>query len=545
MPAPFVVAHMQAGLALAAMNAPLPEDARPAIYLTNALTGWEPHTNKPLPYPELEQERASADKVKQASPILVILGNPPYDGFAGISDNAEERALSSEYRKVKKVAPPQGQGLNELYVRFFRMAERRIVEKTGEGIVAFISNYSWLDGLSFPGMRERFLDAFDSIAIDCLNGDKYKTGKTTPEGLPDPSIFSTSANPMGIQVGTAIATMVRKKEHAPAAFVAFRHVWGTAKRATLLNTMDDAAAVLYESVIPTLPMRLQFAPSEVGDGYLGWPRLPELLPVSYAGVKTSRDEFLVDIDKSALEARIERLLDPKVGDQDIVESYPTVMAASARYNPLATRKELIERKFQLGQIVRYAYRPFDVRWAYWDPDTKLLDEKRPEFFANTEFENRFLTAGERNRMGIFYKPQAISVLGDHHLVESKVAIFPATVRQDSKSLEPNVAKSVKEALVTMGLTSGHLFHHILATLNAPSYETANIDALRVDWPRVPFPGDRDVFAGSAQLGEALANLLDSEVVVEGVTQGALLPGLAVIAGWCPRWWCSWVLRWSP
>ena len=101
---------------------------------------------------------------------------------------------------------PEGQGLNDLYVRFFRMAERRIVDKTGRGIVCFISNYSWLDGWSFTGMRERYLDAFDAIRIDCLNGDKYKTGKTTPDGKPDPSIFSTEHNREGIQVGTAIAT---------------------------------------------------------------------------------------------------------------------------------------------------------------------------------------------------------------------------------------------------------------------------------------------------------------------------------------------------
>ena len=104
----------------------------------------------------------------------------------------EERDLVEAYRTTKRAPKPQGQGLNDLYVRFFRMAERRIVEKTGKGIVCFISNYSWLDGLSFTGMRERYLEAFDRIWIDCLNGDKYKTGKLTPEGKPDPSVFSPS-----------------------------------------------------------------------------------------------------------------------------------------------------------------------------------------------------------------------------------------------------------------------------------------------------------------------------------------------------------------
>ena len=171
-PAPFVVAHLQVGLVLQELGATLDtKRERPGVYLTNALTGWEPHVNKPLPFPELEEERGKAEKVKQEAPILVILGNPPYNGFAGMAVT-EERALSTAYRTTTRVRRPEGQGLNDLYVRFFRMAERRIAEKTGQGIVCFISNYSWLDGLSFTGMRERYLEAFDAIRVDCLNGDK-------------------------------------------------------------------------------------------------------------------------------------------------------------------------------------------------------------------------------------------------------------------------------------------------------------------------------------------------------------------------------------
>ena len=211
MPAPFVVAHLQVGLALQALDAPLAEDGseRAGVFLTNALTGWEPRATKPLPFPELEEERDRAERVKREEPILVVLGNPPYNGFAGMAVD-EERELSDAYRTAKRVRRPEGQGLNDLYVRFFRMAERRIAEKTGRGVVCFISNYSWLDGLSFTGMRERYLDAFDAVRIDCLNGDKYKTGKVAPDGTPDPSVFSTEGDPVGIQIGTAIATLVRK-----------------------------------------------------------------------------------------------------------------------------------------------------------------------------------------------------------------------------------------------------------------------------------------------------------------------------------------------
>ena len=139
MPAPFVIAHLQVGLAMQNLDASLADDGaeRVGVFLTNALTGWEPRTNKPLPFPELGEERDRAERVKQETPILVILGNPPYNGFAGMAVD-EERELSMAYRSTKRVRKPEGQGLNDLYVRFFRMAERRIAEKTGQGVVCFI-----------------------------------------------------------------------------------------------------------------------------------------------------------------------------------------------------------------------------------------------------------------------------------------------------------------------------------------------------------------------------------------------------------------------
>lgn len=193
LPAPFVIAHLQLSSQLEAHGAPLDESQgeRAQVFLTNALTGWEPPREpKRLPFIELEDERDSAERVKRDKPILVVLGNPPYNGFAGIARIEEERNLSEAYRTVERVAAPQGHGLNELYVRFFRMAERRIVNQTGQGVVCFISNYSWLDGLSHTGMRERYLNVFDRIWVDNLNGDKFRTGKLTPDNLPDPSTSS-------------------------------------------------------------------------------------------------------------------------------------------------------------------------------------------------------------------------------------------------------------------------------------------------------------------------------------------------------------------
>ena len=244
----------------------------------------------------------------------------------------EERALSEAYRRAKRVRRPEGQGLNDLYVRFFRMAERRIAEKTGQGIVCFISNYSWLDGLSFTGMRERYLEAFDAIRIDCLNGDKYKTGKVAPDGSPDPSIFSTEGDPIGIQVGTAIATLVRKADHVPAGTIGFRHLWGQAKREELLETTEAEPDALYAGVPPLLLLGLPFVRTAVSEDWFDWPALPDLFPVSFPGVQTKRDSFLVDIDLDRLKKRIADYFDPETSHEEIARRYPAAMKSSSGFS---------------------------------------------------------------------------------------------------------------------------------------------------------------------------------------------------------------------
>lgn len=218
LPAPFVVSHLQLGLLLQNLGAPLSESKkeRAGVYLTNALTGWEPPKGpkQHLIFPELEEERDAAEHVKREVPILVILGNPPYNSFAGVAAIEEERDLSEAYRTTKRAPAPQGQGLNDLYVRFFRMAERRIVEKTGRGVICFISNYSWLDGLSFTGMRERYLEVFNAVWVDNLHGDR-RMSEYAPDGRTSETVFATRGNSPGIKVGTAVSLLVSRAPPAP------------------------------------------------------------------------------------------------------------------------------------------------------------------------------------------------------------------------------------------------------------------------------------------------------------------------------------------
>ncbi|MYK29207.1 MAG: N-6 DNA methylase [Gammaproteobacteria bacterium] len=544
MPAPFVVAHLQVGLTMQDLDAPLAEDGteRAGVFLTNALTGWEPRPSKPLPFPELEEERDRAEQVKRDAPILVILGNPPYNGFAGMAVD-EERELSEAYRATKRVRRPEGQGLNDLYVRFFRMAERRIAERTGQGVVCFISNYSWLDGLSFTGMRERYLEAFDAVRIDCLNGDKYKTGKVAPDGSPDPSIFSTENDSVGIQVGTAIATLVRKADHKPAEEVGFRHLWGQAKHAELVASAEAEPDALYEEVKPVLPLGLPLIGTAVSADWFDWPSLPELFPVSFPGVKTSRDGLLVDVDLDRLRARVDDYFDASLSHEEIERRYPAAMNTTARFDAPAVRDELLKRgEPEESGFIRYAYRPFDYRWLYWEADTKLLDEKRSDYRTHVFEGNSWIEARERETKEDFSRGTLVSQMADN-FGNGLSSYFPAWLQDDSlgtdeaKPRRPNLTPTAQRYLDRLGLSAADLFHHALAVLHDPAYREANAGALRMEWPRIPllcYPNGGDEGAAeslrqSAAHGRELAALLDPETPVPGVTQAPLRPEIAAIA----------------
>ena len=545
MPAPFVVAHLQVGLTMQDLDAPLSEDGteRAGIFLTNALTGWESPSGKQLAFPELEDERDRAERVKQHTPVLVILGNPPYNGYAGMAVD-EERELSRAYRAVKLVRKPEGQGLNDLYVRFFRMAERRITEKTGQGVVCFISNYSWLDGLSFTGMRERFLREFDAIRIDNLNSDKYRTGKVTPDGDPDPSIFSTPSDPVGIQVGTAIATLVRKADHAPAETVGFRNLWGQAKREELAGTAEAELGALYDEVSPVLLLGLPFAPIAASGSWHDWPTLIDLFPVSFPGVQTGRDWFLIDTDINRLRTRVTDYFNPDLSHEEITRRYPFVMKDTARYAARSVRKVLLARggPHEAG-FVRYAYRPFDNRWIYWEPETKLLREKSPHYPPHVFEGNLWLTTPRRQRWE-WSPPSPTSILADLNNMDGGASYIPQHLRDEGLGVEgdgiqcrPNLSGAAQHYLERIGANVEDLFHHVLAVLHDPAYRDANAGALRMEWPRIPIPGwpDGDEvgaandLATSAARGRELAALLDSDTPVPGVTSGALRPEIVVIA----------------
>ena len=549
MPAPFVVAHLQVGLTMQALDAALADDGqeRAQVFLTNALTGWEPRTTKPLPFPELEEERDRAERVKQDTPILVILGNPPYNGFAGMAVD-EERELSAAYRMTKRVRRPEGQGLNDLYVRFFRMAERRIA-KTGQGVVCFISNYSWLDGLSFTGMREHYLEEFDAVRIDNLHGDRI-ISEYAPDGRTSETVFALQGQSPGIKVGTSIALLSKSGTADTSTggcimYRDFHQAKADERRQALLDSLDAAEIDAgYTALKPNLRLGLPFKAAAVSKDWFDWPALPDLFPVSFPGVKTSRDGFLVDTDLDRLKARIGDYFDESLSHDEIARLYPGAMKSTAQFNARAVRDALLQRGGPLDTgFIRFTYRPFDIRWLYWEADSGLLDRPRPDYKPHVFEGNVWIEAREREAKEDFSRGTLVRHLADN-FGNGLSSFFPAYLHDDGLGTDineiqrhPNLSSAAQRYLHRLGADVEYLFHHILATLHDPAYREANAGALRMEWPRIPLPGWPDdeadgaaeTLAASAARGRELARLLDPDAPVPGVTQGTLRPAIAALA----------------
>ncbi len=553
LPAPFVIAHLQIGLLLRGMKAPIEDRTRAGVYLTNSLTGWSEFQQLEINFTELRKEHDAAQQVKQQEPIIVILGNPPYYGRAKPPPVKieEERALTGAYRETRNpdLPRPQGQGLNDLYVRFFRMAERKIVENTKRGIVCYISNYSWLDGLSHRGMRERYLEVFDTITIDSLNGDKYRTGKVIPAGFPgagesDPSIFSTPFNREGIQVGTAIVTLVRKQSESKGTqHIHFRNLWGRNKLAQLAAEAAGEASITYETLTPEVQLGLPLTPRLTGVDYLAWPQLPDLFFSNFSGAQTKRDSVVTDIDKSPLQERIRMYCDTSVSHEAMTHISPQAMSKSNKdFDPIQTREAVQKIGYSGEKIIRYLYRPFDTRWLYYEQETKLIQRESRDYFAHVHSSNPFMFTTGRTRKNRIEPPIVTTQFTDLNLMDSGARGTPLYLYNDPGSNQPqtqdmfsapgrraNLTSKAQAYLDRLGADAESLFFHALAVMHAQAYRVENAGALRQDWPRVPLPESQTALEASARLGRQVAALLDVEREVDGVTAGSIRDDLREIA----------------
>jgi len=558
LPAPFVISHLQLGLLLQGLGAPLSDSGgeRAGVFLTNALTGWEPPEGekKRLPFIELEQERDAAEKVKREVPILVILGNPPYNGFAGVSPE-EEGGLVEPYKQGLREWGITKNYLDDLYVRFFRLAERRIAEKTGRGVVCYISNFSYLDDPSFVIMRQRFLGAFQRMWFDCMNGDSRETGKRTPDGDPDPSVFSSDHSTQGIRVGTAVALMVREAQPVSPPRVLFRHFWGATKREDLLASLRvPEFNSQYDATAAAQGNRFSFKPLQVSSAYDQWPDVAALSACNpMLGLNDNRGQGVHAITRSDIGDRMRSYYDEGVPMEDVRRLHAGLATDAASFSAAETRQRLLaESQYDEQNVRRFWFKPFDLRWAYTERKANLWNRIRPELLDQAWEGNAFLLARRRAAVAVdgatFFFSRHIS---DQHALHTDAYFLPvrlrATVSENSSQAKmfsvdqrlscANLSPAARAYLASLGIsdpdadveTAELVWMHALAVGYSPAYLGENADGIRHDWPRVPLPDSREALLASAELGTKIAALLDTERPVDGVTQGNIRPELRQIA----------------
>ena len=554
MSAPYVIAHWRVGNLLTSIGAPLDasKDERPAIYLTNALTGWEPPSGAkaalPL-FPELEKERDQAEYVKRNVPILVVLGNPPYNAFAGTSPE-EESGLVEPYKeglvsewKIKKF------NLDDLYVRFFRIAERRITQ-TGRGLVSYISNYSWTSEQSYVVMRQHLLRSFDKVWIENLHGDRNKT-EYAPDGTTSETVFAMQGFSPGIRQGIVIGLAVKTGNSGEPKVVRYRDDIDAgraeARRQQLLDTLNvEPFDDQYEIANPQEWNRMSFRPRDVDSAYLAWPRLSELAslePVN--GLMEKRGGALIDMDRSALEARMQTYFDASVDWADLELMRHPLARDAARYKAKETRnKALAAESYQASQLVRYVVRPFDVRHAYFTSMRPVWNEPRPQLWAQFVGGNRFLMTRKAGATAPEGPPTLFTrCLTDDHCLRTDAYLLPfwkhdPAVGMLDGATSANLSAAARTWLKQLGLpdpdgdsdAASAPWHHALAVTYAPRYLDDNADGIAIDWPRIPMPDTRGLLENSAALGKRVADLLDSEVQVPGVTSGSVAGHLRVLGG---------------
>jgi hypothetical protein len=583
LPAPFVVAHLQLGLMLRQLGAPLDHDSdqRAGVYLTNALTGWEPLRDPKTRIviegdiekeaeqliatgmTELVDEVKAAREIKRDKRILVILGNPPYNAFAGTSPE-EEGGLVDAYKEGLTTPIKQGGwGIKKfnLYVRFFRIAERRIA-KSGKGVVCYISNYSWTSEPSFVVLRRRLLQSFDKFWIENMHGNR-KISEYAPDGRTSETVFAIPGFSAGIQQGVVVSLWVRRDGHRDEA--------GKPAKVLYRDDIDAARAVerrhqllaslelkhpdrKYETATPAPDNRYSFRPETLEGSYREWPAFPDLAgSEKLQGLLEMRRSALRDIDRGPLEQRMRVYFDSHIDWPPDHPGLSGVTTDAARFPAKKTREKVLSQEcFSLDRLRRYTLRPFETVWCYHSLVRPLWNEPRPSYLKQNWKGNTFLVT----RLSAPRDPEGPPIYFCRTLVDYNffppASSFPLRLRHEPErpkggggqadlfgheaaevTTTANLSPPARAYLAGLGIgdpdadaeTAGLVWMHALAIGYSPAYLEENADGIRQDWPRIPLPAKKKALLDSAALGRRVAALLDTERPVEGVTCGKIDPRL--------------------
>lgn len=513
--APYTIAHLKLSQYLKDKDHPLEEDERLQVYLTNTLEPVEPQRNAFVP--ELSNEVEQAQRVKE-TPILVILGNPPYSGH---SKNKGAWITSSigEYRKgfPDLSKPAQGKWLQDDYVKFIRFAQMKMdggvyesADENGQmqsladegverGIVGIVTNHSWLDNPTFKGMRKSLMETFDQIRILDLHGNAKKQERA-PDGGKDENVFD-------IEQGVAIALFV--KDPALEKGVWHGDLWGERLEKYRALASSDASILRYRLSPGSPEWLFKRQDADAAAAYRKLWSVPAIFgPIGdpAPGIVTTHDEFAISFTAEESREKVSALLQTK-SEEEARRLF--TLCSTNQWNYKRAINDLKEIDL-VKAATKVLYRPFDTRWTVWDRNVAV--HRRERVMNHIRCGSIALIYVRQ----ISHSSEAVSVYAhvtndvtdNRVFLSSKGVAFvsPIYLNNNNTDNRGNLSTSFREYIdrrIGRHYSPEEIFGYIYAVLHAPSYRSRYAEFLRSDFPRIPFPEGSEDFEALSTLGSAV------------------------------------------
>jgi len=505
------------------------------IYLTNSLE--EHHKDTDTLFANwLSSEANEANHIKRDSPVMVVMGNPPY---SGISTNKGEwiSRLIDDYKYVDGVHfNERKHWLNDDYVKFIRFGQH-FIDKNGEGILAYINNHSFLDNPTFRGMRWHLLNSFDTIYIIDLHGNSKKK-EVSPDGSLDKNVFD-------IQAGVSINLFIKtgKKIEGELAKVKHLDIWGSRddKYEQLLN--NGLNELNFQDVECQKPYYF-FQPKsdESKEEYEFGFQISKLFTLNSVGIVTARDKFCIDNDLIELKNRILEFANNQIPDKSIISKYG--LKDTSTFKLGKSRNSLFMEKDINKYYQKISYRPFDDKWIYYNND--IVERPLMKVMKHLlNDKNIGLVVGRQSTDNYWCNIQISKYMIDnryHFSYKGTASEFPLYIYSENSiqtsfdrlhERTPNLNKEITAQIATgLNLTFTNekektegtfapidLLDYIYAVLHSPAYREKYKEFLKIDFPRVPYPTNAETFWQLVKLGGQLRtiHLLESPVVTDYIT----------------------------
>lgn len=482
--ASYAMCHMKLDMMLTDMGyKPSSNPPRLGVYLTNSLEEGE-RVEQTLPFARwLSEEAKGANTIKRDTPIMCVIGNPPYS----VSSSNRSPFIESLIVDYKRDLNERNmQPLSDDYIKFIRYAQH-LIEKNGEGVLGFITNNSYLDGVLHRQMRRSLLNTFDKIFIVDLHGSTKKLEKS-PDGSIDANVFD-------IMQGVAIIVAIKTKNSEAQILGSVCHIdmWGSRKSKYENLYERRIVGASFNQLRPESPS-YYFAPKnfEFEQQYFLGAKITDLFSQNLSGIKTGDDKRHIAFEQPMFEER---------------ESAP-----------------------ESSLWVDFDYRPFDRRKINYD--VKQLQRARYTLARHIkEHANISLNTVRQLSINNFSHVTCSTIMTDLNSVsvnsKEQTYFFPLYLYPEEGTLEterrvnfdPKIYADIRERAGLSGVDGDELkvFDYIYGVLHSPDYRATYAQFLKIDFPRIPFPASPEVFAHIADKGGQLRRLHLMEDAAIGVT----------------------------